>query len=92
MEEEWSLPEKFWLYKKSYQLLFSSRSLFATLLIEYKLCMKCIFRLYSFEHPKIYNDPEFYIEILPALLQDEQQLNNYDAGQCCLSKFCWLCQ
>lgn len=70
MEKDWWLPEKYWIYKKPYQLLQETRSLFNLLLIDYQICMKCIFRIYSFEHPKIYNDPEFYVEILPSLLQD----------------------
>ena len=48
--------------------MFATRLLFRKLLVDFKVCIKCIFRLYSFEQPKIYSDPEFYIELLPLLL------------------------
>ena len=90
--DDWPLPQKYCLYAKPYHLLASSRPLFKTLLTHYRLCLKCIFRIYSFEHPKIYNDPEFYLDLLPALLQDPTILQQYDPSQCCLADLCWLCQ
>lgn len=62
---------------------------------EYRLCMKCIFRVYGFEQPKIYSDHSFYIEILPSLLDlpaEDELFRSYHVGQCCLTEICWACE
>lgn len=88
------MGEKFTVYKKAFEMLVATRELFKKLFVEFKICIKCIFRLYGFEQPKIYNDSEFYLEAIPILLQldfDHPSLKSYDPGQCCLERCCWLC-
>ena len=55
--------------------------------------MRCIFRLYNFEHPRLYSDPALLTEILPVLLSNNQEkLSRYRPQHCCVSEVCWLCQ
>jgi hypothetical protein len=89
--EQWVLPQRYACYKPAVELLSATRGLLRELLVDYCVCLKCVLRLYSVDHPRLYNDPEFYLELLPGLL-GEGVLKHYDVGQCCMRKFCWLCE
>ena len=92
--KEGELPQKYWIYKKPFEMLYATRRLFRKLLADFGVCLKCIFRIYSVEHPRMYNDPELYLELLPGLLgkEWEQLMGDYDLMQCCMNKLCWMCE
>ena len=96
MEENqhYELPEAFWCYKKAYETLAKSKPLFRELLVDHAVCLRCIFRLYGFEQPRLYSDPSFALETLPALLDcspEAHPMRGYRAGQWGMAEVCWAC-
>lgn len=57
MEADHHLPGKFICYKRPFERLWKARRLFRTLLLDYRACLKCIFRIFSIDHPRLYCDP-----------------------------------
>lgn len=73
--------------------MLKTKSLLCKLLIDYELCVKCVFKMYNFEFPKIYSDVGLYLEILPKLIPDgETLMTRFNVVQCGLTSYCWVCE
>lgn len=91
--QHYHLPEPLWCYKRAFETLAKSKVLFAQLFIDHSLCLRCVFRIYGFEQPRLYYDPAFAIEVLPFLLDRpaEKLLKEYQTSQWCMTETCWAC-
>lgn len=92
--QHYELPEPFWCYKRAFEALTRSKSLFKQLLIDHALCLRCVFRLYGLEQPRLYSDPAFAVEVLPCLLEaapDSPLLRKYHPAWWGTAEICWAC-